>query len=55
MMKEILFDPLPLASQRAAELGCAAALPDVFDGGFESCVHRKPRARLADAPERQPA
>ncbi|MBW2523227.1 MAG: serine/threonine protein kinase, partial [Deltaproteobacteria bacterium] len=51
LMKEILFDPLPRASKRAAELGVADRLPDGFDEWFERCVHREPRARFANAHE----
>ncbi len=49
MMKEILFDARPLASSRAAELGVADRLPPGFDGWFDRCVHREPRARFVDA------
>jgi len=49
LMKEILFDDLPLASRRAAELGVAARLPPGFDDWFDRCVHREPRARFTDA------
>ena len=46
-LKEVLFEPVPLASDRADET--AGRLPEGFDGWFERCVHREPRARFADA------
>jgi len=49
MMRELLFEPIPKASVRAAELGCADDLPPGFDEWFELCVCREPEERLADA------
>jgi tRNA A-37 threonylcarbamoyl transferase component Bud32 len=48
-LKEVLFEPLPRASERAADLGCADRLPAGFDAWFERCVHREARARFTDA------
>ena len=50
-LKEILFDVLPAASERAKYLGCADRLPAGFDAWFERCVHRDERARFRDAGE----
>ena len=50
-LKEILFEALPRASQRADELGCADRLPPGFDDWFERCVHREPAARFRSARE----
>jgi serine/threonine protein kinase len=48
VMREVLFDPIPTASKRAAEQG-APALPPWFDGWFAMCVVRDPLQRFADA------
>ena len=47
LMREVVLDPIPPASARAAELG--ARLPDGFDGWFARCVARDLRARFPDA------
>jgi serine/threonine protein kinase len=47
LMREILFDPLPPASARAAEL--RVTLPPGFDAWFARCVVRDPRARFPNA------
>jgi serine/threonine protein kinase len=49
LLREIVIDPLPLASQRARELGMAAALPHGFDGWFAHATDRSPPGRFADA------
>ncbi|HZO15620.1 MAG TPA: protein kinase [Polyangiaceae bacterium] len=50
-LKEILFEALPRASQRADELRCADRLPAGFDDWFDRCVHREPAARFRSARE----
>ncbi len=47
LMREILIDPLPPASVRAAELG--VALPPGFDAWFSRTVVREPHQRYGDA------
>jgi serine/threonine protein kinase len=49
LMREILFDPIPQAGERAREYGVAERLPDGFDAWFERCVARAPAARYPDA------
>ena len=49
VMREVLFEPIPWASQRAAEQGVAAALPPWFDAWFARCVNRDPLQRFPDA------
>jgi serine/threonine protein kinase len=49
MMREVLFDPLPLASVRAAELGVRSELPAGFDVWFARATMRDPTQRFADA------
>ncbi len=49
VMREILVDPMPFASQRAASLGCA--LPAGFDAWFHQCVAREPAQRFQSAAE----
>ncbi len=49
MLREIVIDPLPPASVRAAALGCGQALPAGFDEWFARCVARDPAARFAEA------
>ncbi len=48
LLREILIDPIPSASQRAAALG-GAPLPDGFDAWFARCVAREPAERFPDA------
>ena len=48
VMKEVLFDPIPLASQRAAEQG-APKLPPWFDAWFSHCVVRQAALRYQNA------
>jgi len=47
LIREIVFDPIPPASARAAERG--TTLPPGFDAWFASCVTRDPRARFQNA------
>ena len=49
LLREIVLDPIPPASDRAAEQGTAAALPEGFDAWFARCLQRDPRERFADA------
>jgi serine/threonine-protein kinase len=49
LMREVVLDPIPAASTRAADQGLAARLPPGFDAWFERCVARDPGARFADA------
>jgi formylglycine-generating enzyme required for sulfatase activity/serine/threonine protein kinase len=51
LVREIVVDPLPLATQRAAELSAAARLPYGFDAWFAKCVAREPGDRYQDAGE----
>ncbi len=51
IFKEIIADPLPLASARASELGCPRALPPDFDRWFERCVARAANERFSNARE----
>ena len=51
IMRECLVEPIPSASQRAAELGVWALLPPRFDAWFARCVDREPRARFASVVE----
>ncbi|MFO0556274.1 MAG: serine/threonine-protein kinase [Polyangiaceae bacterium] len=46
VMRELLFEPIPPASERAHELGCEVELPRGFDGWFRRCVHRDASARF---------
>jgi hypothetical protein len=48
-MREVLFEPIPLASIRAHELGCADKLPPGFDAWFAKCVVREREARFPSA------
>ncbi|MBN2193120.1 MAG: protein kinase [Polyangiaceae bacterium] len=47
LMNEMLFEPIPPASVRAAEQG--RVVPPGFDAWFAGCVHRQPAARFPDA------
>ncbi len=50
LLREIVLTPLPVASQRAAELH-APSLPPWFDGWFAGCVNRDLAARFRTARE----
>ncbi|MEZ4410203.1 MAG: serine/threonine-protein kinase [Polyangiales bacterium] len=49
VMREVLFEPIAPASERAAAAG--AALPPGFDAWFSRCVVREPERRFRDAGE----
>ena len=49
LLREIVLDPIPAATSRAAELGLATRLPAGFDAWFARCVAREPGDRFADA------
>ena len=48
LLREIVVDPLPFASERARELGAADLLPVGFDAWFARCVNRDVDARFQD-------
>lgn len=49
IMREVLLDPIPLASQRADSLARADRLPPGFDGWFEASMQRDHLDRIPDA------
>jgi serine/threonine protein kinase len=49
LLREIVLDPIPLATERAGASGLAARLPEGFDAWFARCVAREPGDRFADA------
>jgi serine/threonine protein kinase len=49
LMRAVLFEPIPRASERAAQRGVADLLPPGFDDWLAQCVVRDPSARLRDA------
>lgn len=49
LLREVLFDPIPAASERARALGSEAAIPPGLDAWFARCVQRDPAARFPDA------
>jgi serine/threonine protein kinase len=51
LMREILFDPIPLASARALEDGVGGRLPDGFDAWLQRCLERDPADRFTDVGE----
>jgi serine/threonine protein kinase len=51
LLREVAFDPLARASERAAALGCTVALPPGFDAWFARCVNREIGERFASAAE----
>jgi serine/threonine protein kinase len=51
IMREVLFDPIPLPSERAREHGLPGLLPRWFDPWFALCVTRDVSARLSNAGE----
>ena len=51
VLREVILDPLPPASERAAQLEAADRLPSGFDAWFSRCVDRLPERRFADARE----
>jgi serine/threonine protein kinase len=51
ILREVIIEPIPRASERAKELGTGDRLPEWFDAFFERCVVRAPNARLRNAHE----
>jgi serine/threonine protein kinase/ferredoxin/hemoglobin-like flavoprotein len=49
LWRELLIDPIPKASERAAEQGCEQLLPPGFDEWFAACVEREPSLRFQHA------
>ncbi|PRQ03328.1 Serine/threonine-protein kinase Pkn1 [Enhygromyxa salina] len=49
LWREMLIDPIPTATERARQLGCAERLPPGFDEWFAACVDREPALRFNDA------
>ncbi len=49
VLREIAIDPIPPFSQRAAEVGFAAAFPPGFDAWFARCVERNVHMRYPNA------
>jgi phosphate transport system substrate-binding protein len=49
LMREVVLEPIPPASVRAAQIGRADRLPPDFDAWFASCVERDATRRLPDA------
>ncbi|MFO0548370.1 MAG: protein kinase [Polyangiaceae bacterium] len=54
VLREMVMEPIPSASQRALELGCPR-LPAGFDAWFARCVDRNPTARFPNAHAMQQA
>jgi hypothetical protein len=55
VLRELLVEPIPAASARAAELGVPTLIPPGFDAWFARCVNRDATARFADAGQAAPA
>jgi len=51
LLREVVVDPLPKASERAAELEVGGKLPSGFDAWFARCLDRDVDARWKDAGE----
>jgi phosphate transport system substrate-binding protein len=51
VLREVVVEPLVLASERAAQWGAADRLPPDFDAWFARCVDRVPERRFASARE----
>ncbi len=49
VLREIILEPLVLASKRAGEMGFGDRLPSGFDEWFGRCVDRDPRRRFGNA------
>ncbi len=49
LMREIVLEPIPLASTRAAQVNRADRLPPGFDEWFSTCVERDASKRFQDA------
>jgi len=55
LLREIVMDPIPPASVRAAQLGAQVQLPPGFDQWFARCLAREPSQRFANAGEARAA
>lgn len=55
LMRELLFEPLPLATTRASEYGVQQLLPQRFNEFFARCVTRRPADRFQTAAEAETA
>lgn len=51
LMRELLFEPIPAATTRAAEYGVQHLLPERFNEVFARCVTRRPGDRFQTAAE----
>ncbi|PRP97537.1 Serine/threonine-protein kinase Pkn1 [Enhygromyxa salina] len=49
LWREMLIDPIPRATERAAEYGAEQRLPPGFDEWFAACVEREPSLRFQHA------
>ncbi len=49
LLREVLYEPLSPASQRAEEIGVAGMLPPGFDAWFDKCVTREQEHRFQHA------
>ncbi len=49
LLREIVLDPIPAASERARDQGLSHLLPAGFDSWFARCVEREPQQRFAEA------
>jgi len=49
ILREILLEPIPLASTRAAEDGVGSTIPPGFDPWFARCLERDPAQRFSEA------
>lgn len=49
LLSEMILEPRPTASVRAAECRCPTPLPDGFDEWFARCVSRDPEGRFSSA------
>jgi formylglycine-generating enzyme required for sulfatase activity len=49
ILREVVIDPIPTASDRARQLGVSEAFPKGFDGWFARCVCRDAAARFENA------
>jgi serine/threonine protein kinase len=54
LLREILLEPIPEASERANEFSSDHPLPTGFDEWFARCVHRDPATRFQNADEALP-
>jgi eukaryotic-like serine/threonine-protein kinase len=49
VMREIAYDPVPIASMRALEIGAGDHVPSGFNEWFAQCVARSPEERFTNA------